>query len=494
LPGREAARARPLGAALCLLGTLASCHPASPPGPSFLLVVLDTTRVDAVSAYGSVAGSTPATDGLAAAGLRYARAYAQAPWTLPSHATLFTGLLPSQHGVGWARTRAPDALHTLAEDLREGGYETVGVSENPWVSEAFNLAQGFERFRLVGGFALTPDDPEPPPAESEVVRAVEAWLAARRRGRPFFLFVNILDAHGPWRIRPASSFLPAGVDAAAARGVPQEPARYLCGPPRPRELAILRGLYLGDVAAADAKLGLVLGRLRAAGLAEGLITIVTSDHGEHFGEHRLAGHQFSVREPLIHVPLVVHGVPGASPAVIEEPVQLADVMPTVLALAGRPAREALAGRPLPLVPAAPDARPLVAEHDDSDDAHAPDEAELARLIRAGNRAARGGCTPADPVFGAMRALVIHPLKLIWYARYPAELYDLAADPGESRDLAAERPAVVAALAAELERLVGGVQPVAADAPRGSPVPLAPEIVERLRALGYLGGEREGHAE
>src|SRR5262245_9771618 len=114
--------------------------------PSFVLAVLDTMRADAVSCYGSVAGTTPTLDRLAAGGLRYTRAFAQAHWTLPSHATLFTGLAPSRHGVDWRRPEATGDLTTLAERLRDGGYETVGVSENPWVTSAFHLDQGFERF------------------------------------------------------------------------------------------------------------------------------------------------------------------------------------------------------------------------------------------------------------------------------------------------------------------------------------------------------------
>src|SRR5262249_59576848 len=126
---------------------LAGCKsPPSTRRPSFLLFVLDTTRADAVSAYGRVAGTTPTVDALAASGLRYEHAYAQAPWTLPSHATLFTGLLPSQHGAGWRRTRAPDSWVTLAQRLRDAGYETVGISENAWLHPWYYITRGVERF------------------------------------------------------------------------------------------------------------------------------------------------------------------------------------------------------------------------------------------------------------------------------------------------------------------------------------------------------------
>lgn len=486
------ARWRRLTLAIGLGAALGGCraHPERRP-PSILLAVLDTTRVDAVSAYGGVRDTTPTTDALAAGGLRYTRAYTQAPWTLPAHATLFTGLLPNQHGVSWRRTQAPDALRMLAEQLRDAGYETMGVSENPWVSAAFNMTQGFERFALVKGFTLASDAPAESASDALVGTTIDAWLHERRADRPFLLFVNVLDAHMPYLVRAQNPFLPPGVSAAEARAVSQNPAGYLCSAePHAPELAILRGLYLGGVAAADAKLGDLLARLHAAGLDRDLVTIVTADHGEHFGEHRLVGHQFSVHEALVHVPLVVHGLPGVPPAVIDTPVGLTDVVPTVLGLAGVPVPAGLAGRALPTTPgAAADTRALIAEEDDSDDEHASEEPEIARLLRDSNRAARSGCSAGDPVFGEMRAILQYPLKLVWYARYPAELYDLSTDPHEERDLAAERPSVVAALSAEVARHTGGRAPIGA--PAGADAPLPPDVRDRLRALGYVGDGADG---
>ena len=152
---------------LALLTFAPGCRDEGPAHPlNFVLFVLDTTRFDAVSAHGVHSGTTPVLDTLASAGLRYTRAFAQSPWTLPSHVTMFTGLLPSQHGAGWRGTRAGDELVTLAERLRDAGYETFGVSENPWVSPSFNLDQGFERLLSVRG-AKRPG----------VVESVARWLA-----------------------------------------------------------------------------------------------------------------------------------------------------------------------------------------------------------------------------------------------------------------------------------------------------------------------------
>jgi arylsulfatase A-like enzyme len=294
-----------------------------------------------------------------------------------------------------------------------------------------------------------------------VVKAVEGWLRDRRADRPFFLFVNVLDAHGPYTVRRENRFLPAGVDAAEAAAVPREPRDYLCRRDvDPRRLGILRGLYLGGVATADAKLAAIRARLASAGLGDGLVTIATADHGEHLGERRLLGHQFSVRDALLHVPLVVHGLPRVAPAVIDAPVRLADVMPTVLDLAGIATPPELAGRPLPRLSSGAPPTDVVAEHDDSNDASEGDDAALTESIRKGNLADRGACGADDRVFGAMRALVRYPLKLVWYAKYAPELYDLAADPEETRNLAPSAPTKVAELAAALGAAVG--------APRSEP--------------------------
>lgn len=466
-----------------LLAITAGCSAPPPPPPSFLLFVLDTTRADAVSAMGRVAGTTPTVDALAQAGVRYTRAYAQAPWTLPSHATLFTGLLPSQHGLEWHRTRAPDEWQTLAERLRAAGYETVGVSENGWIGETFNMTQGFDRFTNVL-------DDKPKPTRN----VVADWVATRKPGRPFLLFVNVTDAHAPFPVRDGGAFLPPGVTPAAARGVSQKPADYFCASsPDDPAMAILWGLYLGDVNAADRKLAAIRTVLGDAGLDAGLVTIVTADHGEHFGEHGLVNHLFSVREALLHVPLVVHGLPGVVPAVIDAPVRLADILPSVLDWAGLTVPTGLAGAPLPVRAADVVARPVIAEHHDFGGEPAADDASVTAAVRKATDVMRRGCGPDDRVFGGMRALIRDRYKLIEYDNYPPELYDLAADVGETRNLAAERPALVAELTAQLTAATQVPAPTpAGPGGAGRDAEPAPEVLDMLRALGYVGGGEPEH--
>ena len=421
---------------------LGGCRHAEP-RPSILLFVMDTMRADAVSAYGTARDTTPTLDALAAEGLRYAHAYANASWTLPSHATLFTGLLPQVHGVGWGRVVAPDSLDTLAEKLQRAGYDTFAFSENPWVSPTFNLMQGFDRFVVGNG------------TEEELRDAVSKWARDRHSDRPFFVFVNVVDPHWPYTVREDNPFLPPGVSREQAAAVSQWPPDDVCaGAERARAREIEHGLYLGDVRAADAKLAVVQKALADAGLGAGLITIATADHGEHFGEHRLGHHQFSVHEALLHVPLVIAGLKGEPRGVIDEPVQLADILPTVLAWAHLPQPAGLAGRPLPVRDGGGPPRDLSAQFLDPEERAEPDMPTLGDLGRKQALALRSHCGPNDRVWGDMRSLIRYPMKLIWFERYPAELYDLQKDPNEEHDMAAQQPDLVAAMKAALEKIDG----------------------------------------
>ncbi len=461
---------------LALWGASGCARAPADPRPSFLLVVLDTVRADAVSALGSEPGVTPAFDALARAGLLYAHAYAEAPWTVPSHASLFSGLGVEHHGVGAARRVVlPEAVETLAERLAAEGYETVGLSENPLVSAPFGLSQGFERYAVRSGEDLVAESWDSGTA-GFVMSNLETWTRRRRPGRPFFLFVNLMDAHEPYAVREANPFLPEGADAGAARRLRQSTARICDAIPPPPELALLRGLYLGDVAAADRKLAAIRTRLAERGLAERLVTIVTSDHGEHLGEDRLLDHQFSVHNVLLHVPLVVHGVAGAAPARIEAPVSLLDLAPSLLAWAGAEPAAELSGRPLPVAEPAQPARPLLAVYG----GEKPGDWPEAVRVYPGEK--REHCGPGDRVFGDMATLTRYPLKLVWYRHHAPRLFDLSWDPRERSDLAAQRPEVRERLASELrERLETSGVFEADPAEPAAP----PEAVERLRSLGYV---------
>jgi arylsulfatase A-like enzyme len=447
---------RVLVPALSLAFGLASAPGASADAdrPSILLFVLDTTRVDAVSAYGAARATTPSFDRLAAEGLLYRQAYSNAPWTLPSHATLFTGQLPREHGIGVRSWRAAEGLPTLASRLHDAGYDTAGFSENPFVGELTNLDQGFATFEQVktvhaarpradGGLSGTGE---------RLTSAVREWLG-RERTRPFFLFVNVVDPHFPYEVRLENPFLPAGVDRARAGKVVQVgvPAPLCHKPIATADIDILYGLYLGDVAAGDRKLAAVHEAARRAAGTRRLVTIATSDHGESFGEQGLMGHLFGMGNQLLHVPLVVHGLPGAEPRALHTPVQLADVAPSVLAWSGVTTSPAEQARRLPVQDGGAGSLPLLAQYGDLETMGGEQDAPLVRFVADQARKLRQGCKPQDRLFGGIEAAIAFPWKALAYEGRAAELYDLHADPAELFDLARVRPQEAARLTKLLRR-------------------------------------------
>lgn len=416
----------------------AGCHAGKPEPhrPVILLVVLDTVRSDAVSAYGGVQATTPFIDALARDGLLYRNAFSNAPWTLPSHATLFTGVLPARHGIGIRTWSAPEGLRTIAGALAESGYRTAGFSENPLVGPLTNLDQGFSTFETFHKDATGQD---------ALPATVRRWLVDVG-DEPFFLFVNLSDAHSPYEVRDRNRFLPAGVDESRARQIRQEtmPPPFCNREPGRDEVAILRGLYLGDVAAADRKLADIHAAVRRAAGARDVITIVTSDHGESFGEQDRLGHLFSVGNQLLRIPLVVSGLPGMRSSVIEAPVQLCEIAAALLAWAGVPG-EGFGSNALPLQePMRPD-EAIRAQYQDPAALAASSAERLFQLIAERSNELREGCGPGDRVFGGMEAVISLPYKAVSWERHPPTLYDLATDPSEVNDLAAVHPEIVAEL-------------------------------------------------
>ncbi len=308
--------------------------------PNVLLIIFDTARADAFEPYGAPAGASPTVRDLASRGHVMPHMYAPACWTLPSHASLFTGLLPRATGL----MQAPEGVHTgsaamdarrerlLPEVLRRAGYETGAVSANMWISKRSGFANGFDRFveidtgrqgqihaegrraRLawnVEGVRARVDD-----GATEVGRTLRGWMD-EPRDRPFFWFVNLIECHSPYL--PPKPYNDLGpIDRLRAA---REARRYLTmgaiwracagGFDVPDDaLKRMRRLYGAAVRALDEWLERTLDGLERSGLLEETLVIVTSDHGENFGEDGLMGHAFSLDDRLLHVPFVSAG-PGA---------------------------------------------------------------------------------------------------------------------------------------------------------------------------------------
>jgi len=475
---------------LAVLAASAALQRPAPPGlpplpaaverrPDVVLVTLDTVRADHLSVYGYERDTTPGLEAFAREATLYTRALSASNLTLPSHASLLTGLYARQHGARDDPRLGSGPLEprfrTLAEMLGAAGYLGAAFVGNPYLSSRLGFAQGFQRYderqpprffpplgaafpaRLLGE-VLGRAAPGPARAHrraEEVNRAVFAWLdAAAARPQPLFLFVNYMDPH--WPYEPPAAFrdrypgrLPRAPDADAFRAV-----RRLARPLSPAEREHYVSQYDGEIAYVDSELRRLFRRLEAAGRWDGALVIVTSDHGEAFGDHGLVEHGVSLHQHQIGVPLLIRYPGQRSAAVSDALASGVDLVPTVLAAVGLPRPGGLPG--IDLAGAPPPARAIFSE-------------SYPNPVLAGGH----------PRLGLRQtALVSGGLKLIAPEAGARQLFDLDADPGEGRDLAGEH-ARAAELGRELERWLGS-QPAAH--PRPAPLDAATE--ERLRALGY----------
>lgn len=385
--------------------------------PNMLLVTLDTVRADRVGAYGGPGETTPHLDRLAQQATVFEDCVAAAATTVPSHATMLTGLYPRSHGTRRNQDVLDRDIGTLAERFAAAGYATGSFVSMPWLDTA--VARGFATRRSL---APTPGAPAPgarveraPVPASDVNRELFAWLSAL--DRPFFAWAHYFEPHPPWAPTSFSAPRLAGYDGLFAGGVSAEAfnlrADEWLGDPRHREAA--SALYDGAIHATDAALAALLDRLEASGLASRTVVVVTADHGLDLGDHGVPGHGGVLFGSVLRVPLVIRDArPSGSPPVarrVSTPVSLVDLAPTLLDRAGLEIPAGLPGRSL--VPALRDEplerRPRFAEAD------APGRGE----------------TPAG---GSHRLAVLDggvdaPVKLILTETGP-QLFDLAADPHE----------------------------------------------------------------
>ena len=467
--------------------------------PNVVCVVLDSVRASNVSAYGHGRPTTPVLDRLAAEGTLFEQATSVGCWTLPVHTTLFTGLHPTRHGVTISAHALGDSITTLAESLTALGYETACFSNNAYISSASGLTRGFDHVddlwrvtnprgvsvpRLTQRIkALERRGPLLRPIVGLLRRAkrvrlmfkawrsrkdsgarytndrIRAWLESRTDDRPYFAFVNYMEAHEPYlppypfnRKFVPGRFSPLRILRSAGRR-----DEILSSEPRRREedLEILEGLYDGTIRYGDEMVGELAAILdRHAGGLDRTALIITSDHGDAFGEHGHLGHRLSLYEELLRVPLVMR-LPGRVPSAtrIPDPVSIGDLHPTVLALAGSAGFGENNGFTSLLDASSPD-RVVVAEN--------TGPKSLNGLV---SRSRREGA-----------------LKLIWREDGSHELYDLAADAGETNNLFTSDPRAQPMLE-RMEAWIAAMDEDAADADAAS---YDDETMERLRGLGYVG--------
>lgn len=310
---------------------------AGPP-PSLVLVSLDTVRADHLSLYGYERPTTPCLERYARDADVFTRSYSSSSWTLPSTATLLTGLLPGQHGALTVHTRLGPDVPTVAERLQVAGYRTAAVTDGGFAGFGWGFDRGFQRYDVTRGAAWHAAAKD----ARRIFGSAAAWVR-RNRHEPFFLFVHTYEAHQPYLNREgfADPFLQPG-DRGKDWRVGANPHEE---PPDAEGLRRMVALYDGEIARADRYLGEFLD-LVAEELGDRVAVVVTSDHGEEFLEHGDLEHGFGkVFDPNVRVPLVVKAPGASSGRRVDVPVTGADVAPTLLELAGLP-HDDLPGRSL----------------------------------------------------------------------------------------------------------------------------------------------------
>jgi arylsulfatase A-like enzyme/Tfp pilus assembly protein PilF len=416
---------RALACAACAVAITACSRPAArrEAALNVLLITIDTLRADALGVYGNASAPTPSIDRLAADGVRFTRAHAQTVVTLPSHANILSGRYPFHHGVHEnAGFRFPPEMDTLATLLKARGYRTGAfVSAFP-LDVRFGLGRGFDVYDdQYGKDAEKSAFRVPERRGADTVAAALEWLNSFGQQPPWFAWVHLYEPHFPY------------------------------DPPEPFASRFKHTPYLGEVAAADAALAPLIRPIVEAAAAGSTLVVLTGDHGESLGEHGEMTHGLFAYEGTLRIPLIVFAPRVLKPRVIDEPVRHVDIAPTVLEAIGVPIPGELDGRSLWTMAATGRV------------AAAP--AYFESLSASINRG-------WAPLFGASRG----SLK---YIDLPIpELYDVAADPAEARNLVTERPGEVR----ELQHLLAQWRGADSGSPR---IAESAETRERLRSLGYV---------
>lgn len=444
-----------------LIACVACACDRTPEGPPrhLLLIVVDTLRVDRVGVYGYARDTTPHLDRFAEDAVRFERSYAAAPWTGPSIASMLTGFHPSADNVLAPGDPRHQSLDPLAEMLADHGFRTAAVVSNRVLAKGHGFEQGFEHY----------DDEEARDSryvssEGVTERATALLEEMAESDERFFLFVLYFDPHMLYLPHPRFGFA-----RPRARAMAEAPSirslRRNLEHLSPQHIRFLRDLYDEEVAHTDQEVGVLLEGLRALGLADETLVVVTSDHGEELVERGWLGHGTTLYEELIRVPLLVRDPASErrddGPRVVHDPVSLVSLTPTVLALLGI--------------------------ETDADRFQAP---SLAGIFREGPEAAPGVAFAAVDTRhlpkrrAAVKRAVVGPrYKLIRNDEDGTlELYDLERDPREFRDLAVQRPRRTARLARRLEEHSRRVRRRPDESPARD---LTPEMMDALRDLGYV---------
>ena len=419
-------------AALLLSCWTASCTKAPETKPNVLLITLDTTRADRLGCYGYERAETPNLDRLAEAGVVFETAVCQAPLTLPSHASILTGTYPPFHGVHdnggfYLREQAV----TLAELLRDHEYSTSAFIGAFVLDARWGLAQGFEVYDDAFGFATqrAVDLDSVQRRGEDVVDAFINWLEGRP-DEPFLSWLHFYDPHAPY------------------------------DPPEPYRTRFVDSLYDGEIAYMDSQVGRVLDRLKAESLLDQTLIIVVGDHGESLGEHEESGHGFFIYDATVLIPLIVR-FPSSryGGKRIARTVETVDIVPTLLETVNIPVPGGIQGRSL---------LPLIGGEAEKTSTWTYFETYFPLY--------RYGWSPLRGIRNDTHKLILAP---------EPELYHLTEDRHEQTDISSKHPRMVNELEAQLKQRLETIS--AEESSFETPELLDDEALEKLAALGYVGG-------
>ncbi|MBW2149154.1 MAG: sulfatase [Deltaproteobacteria bacterium] len=436
--------------------------------PNVILLVIDALRSDHLGCYGYQRPTSPAIDALAAGGVRFETAFCQSTWTASSIASLFTSSYPSQHGrlAEYPVTPIPNGLTTLAEHLRKAGYHTAAFATNPHLNSDTGFHRGFDEHTLLNDWQNPTDK-------------MIQWIRQHENG-PFFVYGHYMEPHSLYTPHEEYDFLPGYQGRILNDPVtfcdlkiyePWEPFQLKVNV-TPGELEKMIALYDGEIRYVDETVSRLISEIRSREeLARKTLVIVTADHGEEFADHGWYFHGYTLFRELIDVPLIF-SFPGFMPEgkTISTRVQLIDVMPTILDIAGIEAPRDLAGK------------------------------SLLRLIRGDKKAKR--MFENRPSFSetAFRSpykatMIKGRYKVIWEeGTGRIHLFDLEQDPGGERDLAVTMRPQSEKLVKELKSWVRNSRMkhkrlmAASRASKGSKAhrpKVSKRILQRLKSLGYL---------
>lgn len=480
--------------------------------PNVLWVVWDTVRADRMSLHGHSTATTPKLEEWAKGARVFEDAVSTASTTTPSHASMFTGLLPTQHGANNAHRWLENSHVTVAELLQKAGYSTYLWAANPHISKEENFQQGFDH-------EAHPWDPQHRKRANEIVRAkmegdltseignkkrskklapwtIKAagelaevdllqWLSGREPGKPYFAFVNYMEAHRPFipkreaRKRVMSPEMVEKSYRVDRSWIPMWTYTFGLAEYSEAELELMARTYDATLTELDDLFAHLLESLEVRGYLENTAIILTADHGEHLGEQHMMDHQYSLYAPVINVPLVIRYPARIEPGRDARPVMNFDVFPTILDLANvePPANLVTHSRTL-LDPAAKRVR----------------ISEYPAVFKKPQHAVQGTNPNWDPAPFArrLRAFHEHPYKLIWGEDGRHELYDVVRDPLEQRDLVDQRRKLTKRMVESLDRYMASLSTEIHK--RSVPPELSLQQREMLKGLGYvLDDEREAEA-